>query len=188
MGQPPGRAPRRGGHGLGTSAALVSSSSAYRALWSGPFIKLVNISAEFVSPPKVNICAEFNFNLTSSCLQRLPCLCVCVCACVCFPCVLPRGSMLAGRHARGVQGACVRACTRSRRPERWQRRLPAMLRAGGCRGSTVRCRARGRCGDRVCGQGYKCNPQTSAGGGGRRNVPRVARDGSRWGRWLPSLS
>lgn len=68
---------------LGTSAALTSSTSAYRALWSGPFIKLVNILAEFVSPPKVNICAEFNFNLTSSCLQRLPCLCVCVY--VCFP-------------------------------------------------------------------------------------------------------
>lgn len=59
---------------LGTSTTFVSCSSVYRVLWSGPFIKLVNISAGFVSPPKVNICAEFNFNLTSSCLQTLPCL------------------------------------------------------------------------------------------------------------------
>lgn len=121
-GAAPGRAPRWGGtHSLGTSAALISSSSASRALWSGPFIKLVNISAEFVSPPKVNICAEFNFNLTSSCLQRLPCLCVRVCVvCVCFPCVLPRGSMLAGRRARDVR-ACVHPLTAPGEAAGWGR-------------------------------------------------------------------
>lgn len=119
---------------MDTTTALVSSSSAYRVLWSGPFIKLVNISAEFVSPPKVNICAEFNFNLTSSCLQRLPCLCVCVCA---RAYAFPHQSILAGRCASGSH-ACANSpgC-------RGVGAAPRSWRCSACRGSTVQSRGEG---------------------------------------------
>lgn len=53
-------------------------------LWTLPFIKLVNMGLAS-APPKVNICAEFNFNLTSSWSLQLPWCVVCALLSPSFP-------------------------------------------------------------------------------------------------------